>query len=200
MHAIQHRIKHRISHVSRFAGLAVVVAVLTSCADAPTQRFDGASPAFDPIAYFEGPTHAWGVLESRDGTPKSRFRADLVGRRDAGALVLTQDFTFEDGRRQQRIWRFHRVDAHRYDATADGVIGVATGHVHGNAFRWEYTLQLTPGNPLTRVRMHHWMYLAGDGATLINRVTIRKFGLQVGGTTEYFQRGAAVTPSITAPP
>ena len=195
-----HEIKHQIKHVPRFAGLAVVVAVLASCVDAPTQRFDGASPAFDPIAYFEGPTHAWGVLESRGGTPKSRFKAALFGRRDGDALVLTQDFTFEDGRRQQRIWRMRRVDEHRYDATADGVIGVATGHVHGNAFRWEYTLQLKPGNPLTRVRMHHWMYLAGDGSTLVNRVTIRKFGMQVGGTTEYFQRGAAVTtPSITTP-
>ncbi len=189
-----------IKHVSRLAVPTTVAVVLTACADAPTQRFNGASPALDPIAYFDGPTHAWGVLESRGGTPKSRFKADLVGRRDADALILTQDFTFEDGRRQQRIWRIRRIDAHRYDATASGVIGVATGYVHGNTFRWEYTLQLKPDNVLTRVRMHHWMYLAGDGETLINRVTIRKFGVQIGGTTEYFQRGAAVTtPSIDTP-
>ena len=162
------------------------------------QHFEGATPGFDPIAYFNGPTHSWGVLQAADGAPKSRFRAELSGHLVADDLVLTQDFTFEDGHRQQRIWHMHKVDAHRYDATANGVIGVATGYVYGNAFRWDYTLQLTP-NPLSRVQMHHWMYLAGDGVTLLNQVTIRKFGVQVGGTTEYFQRGAGVVaPSISA--
>ena len=36
----------------------------------------------------------------------------------------------------------------------------------------------------------------GGENTLLNQVTIRKFGLRVGGTTEYFQRGAAVMPGI----
>ncbi len=176
--------------------LLIAAVALAGCADKSVQRFDGATPTFDPIAYFDGPTHSWGVLESRGGIPKSRFRADLVGRRDADTLLLTQDFTFEDGRKQQRIWRIHRVDAHRYDASASDVVGVATGYAYGNAFRWDYTLQLKPGNPLSRVRMRHWMYLAGDGNTLINHVTIRKFGVQVGGATEYFQHGDATTPSI----
>jgi len=184
-----------IKYISQLAWLSGAVA-LAGCADLQAQRFEAAAPTFDPIAYFEGPTHSWGVLESGGGVPKSSLRADLVGRRDGDALVLTQDFTFEGGRKQQRVWRMHRIDAHRYDATADGVIGVATGYVHGNAFRWNYTLQLKPGNRLSRVRMHHWMYLASDGNTLINRVTIRKFGVQVGGATEYFQRGRAMTPDI----
>jgi len=179
--------------------ILAVAAALSACSAVPVQHFEGATPAFDPIAYFEGPTHSWGVIEARDGAPKTRFRADLSGRRDGAALVLTQDFTFEDGRRQQRIWRLQRVDAHRLDATASDVIGVATGYAYGNTFRWDYTLQVTPGNALTRVGMHHWMYLAGDGNTLLNQVTIRKFGLRVGGTTEYFQRGAAVMPSIGLP-
>jgi hypothetical protein len=180
--------------------LAVAAAAaLSACSEVPVQHFAGATPAFDPITYFEGPTHSWGVIEARDGAPERRFRADLSGRRDGDVLVLTQDFTFEDGHKQQRIWRLRRVDAHRLDATASDVIGVATGYAYGNAFRWDYTLQLTPGNALTRVGMHHWMYLAGDGNTLLNQVTIRKFGVRVGGTTEYFQRGAAVMPSIGTP-
>ncbi len=184
----------------RTFALLAVTAVLTACTGTPIQDFDGATPAFDPIAYFAGTTRSWGVLETRAGVPKSRFRADLTGRRDGDALVITQDFTFDDGRRQQRTWRIHRVDAHRFDAAASDVIGVATGYAYGNTFRWDYTLQLKPGNALSRVRMHHWMYLAGDGTTLINRVTIRKFGLQVGGTTEYFQRGAATMPDIAPSP
>ena len=87
------------------------------------------------------------------------------------------------------------MDAHRLDATASDVSGVATGYAYGNAFRWEYTLQVG-ASALSRVQMHHWMYLAGDGTTLLNHVTISKFGLRVGGTTEYFQRGRAEVPSI----
>ncbi len=178
----------------------ILAIVLTACTGVPVEHFDRATPDFDPIAYFDGPTHSWGVIQAADGAPKSRFRADLSGHRDADGLVLIQNFTFEDGHTQQRNWRLHRVDAHRYDATASDVIGVATGYAYGNAFRWDYTLQLT-SNPLSRVQMHHWMYLAGDGVTLLNQVTIRKFGVQVGGTTEYFQRGAAVVvPSISAGP
>lgn len=186
----------RILRVSWPAFVLAISCLMSSCADLSPQSFADATPAFDPIAYFTGPVHAWGVIESRGGTPKSRFRADLIGRQEGGALVLTQNFRFDDGRKQQRIWHLRRVDAHRYDATANDVIGVATGYAYGNSFKWDYTLQLKPGNPFTRVRMHHWLYLAGDGRTLINRVTIRKLGLQVGGTTEYFQRGEAVMPGI----
>ncbi len=174
--------------------------LLSACSSLAPRDFTGATPGFDPIAYFTGPTHSWGVIEARDGTPTSRFRADLVGRRQGDDLVLTQDFTFDDGRKQQRVWRLHRVDAHRFDATASDVIGVATGHAYGNSFKWDYTLQLKPGNALSRVQMHHWMYLAGDGRTLLNRVTIRKLGVQVGGTTEYFQRGEATMPGIGLQP
>ncbi len=180
-----------------FAAIVLIVLLpLTDCAGLPPQRFADAIPTLDPIDYFTGPVHSWGVIESRSGIPKSRFRADLVGHLKDGTLVLTQDFRFDDGRRQQRVWHLRRIDAHRFDATASDVIGVATGYAYGNSFKWDYTLQLKPGNPLSRVRMHHLMYLAGDGRILINRVTIRKLGLQVGGTTEYFQKGDATMPRI----
>lgn len=177
------------------ATIIAFAATLAACSGVPVEHFAGATPTFDPIAYFEGATHSWGVIEARDGAPKTRLRAELNGRREGDTLVLTQDFTFEDGRRQQRVWHLKRIDAHRYDATASDVIGVATGYAYGNAFKWDYTLQLT-SNPLSRVQMHHWMYLAGDGITLLNQVKIRKFGLQVGGTTEYFQRGTAQVSGI----
>lgn len=186
-----------VRHLSKIALLACSV-VLASCTAIPVQHFDGATPGFDPIVYFDGPTHSWGVIETRDGAPKTRFRANLSGRREGETLVLTQDFIFDDGHRQQRIWHLRRIDAHRLDATASDVIGVAAGYAYGNAFRWDYTLQLKPGKPLSRVQMHHWMYLAGDGITLLNQVTIRKFGLRVGGATEYFQRGNAVMPGVGA--
>ena len=184
----------------RAALILALTWVVAGCTGLGPPQFDGATPVFDPIAYLEGPTRAWGVIENRNGEPRRRFRAVLMGVRDGDTLVITQDFRFDDGKTRRRLWRIRRVDAHRYDATATDVVGVATGYAYGNSFRWEYILQVTPGNPLSRVRMKHWMYLVDGGDTLINRVVISKLGVVVGGTTEYFRRGAGATAGIEPMP
>lgn len=174
----------------------IVLLGMAGCASLRPAQFEGATPQFDPMRYFEGPTRSWGVFETRGGEPMRRFRTAMLGVREGDTLVITQDFTFDDGSHQRRVWRMHQVDAHRFDATASDVVGVATGYAYGNTFRWEYTLQVKPGNPLTRVHMQHWMYLADGGDTLLNRVVIRKLGVVVRETTEYFRRGAGETATV----
>jgi len=51
------------------------------------------------------------------------------------------------------------------------VIGVAKGEARGNALRLNYVLALNKSNPLTRLRMTHWMTLQPDGRTMLNVVT-----------------------------
>jgi len=137
-------------------------------------------------------------MENRRGEPRNRFRTEMFGRREGDVTTVTQDFTFEDGRTQQRVWRIRRIDEHRYEATAPDVIGVAPGEAYGNAFHWEYTLAVNPRNIFTRVQMHDWMYLQADGATMLNRVVVTKFGVVIAQTTEYFRRGSGPLPSIAA--
>lgn len=184
--------------ISKVSATAIVVLCifLSGCKTLKPEAFAGAEPRFEPDRFFEGPVRAWGVFETRSGRPKSRFRAELFGRREGNDIAITQDFTFQDGRTQQRIWKIRKIDEHRYEAVANDVIGPAVGHAFGNAFHWNYTLQLRPGNALSRVRMEHWMYLLGDGETLVNRVIIRKFGVILGQTTEYFRRGTAPVPAV----
>ena len=158
--------------------MLLCVCLASGCASMRPEQFAAATPRFDPIHYFEGPTRSWGVIESRAGEPRSTFRATMMGVPDAdGArrdgLTITQDFTYDDGRKQQRVWHIKRIDEHRFDATSSDVVGIATGYAWGNTFRWEYTLQLKAGNPLTRVRMKHWMYLTDDGETMIESVRFR---------------------------
>ncbi len=173
-----------------FAALSAVALLAAGCSALPPASFAAAAPRFEPEKYFEGPTRSWGVMEGRAGRPRSRFRTEMTGRREGDALVITQDFTFEDGRRQQRVWRLRRLDEHRYVATANDVVGDAPGEAYGNSFDWRYTLALRPGNPLANVHLEHWMYLAADGDTLLNRVVVRKLGLIGAETTEYFHRGS----------
>lgn len=168
--------------------LLLLLGLISGCGSLRPEDFKDSTPRFEPEKFFEGHVQSWGVVESRSGNPRSRLRAEIVGRRDGNDLVITQDFTFEDGRRQQRVWRLRRIDEHRYEATANDVKGPAVGYSFGNTFRWKYILESRPGNFLSRVRMEHWMYLTGDGETMINRVAIRKFGVLIAQTTEYFRR------------
>lgn len=170
------------------------------CQTLRPESFATAEPRFEPEAFFEGPTRSWGVIESRSGQPRSRFRTEMMGHREGDNLVITQDFTFEDGRKQQRVWRLRRVDDRRYEATANDVVGVSRGLASGNTFHWRYTLALRPGNPLANVNFELWMYLQADGETLINRVTIRKLGVILAQTTEHFHRGSGPVPSIARVP
>lgn len=116
------------------------------------------------------------------------FTTSAVGQRESDALVLQQHFTFADGRTQDRGWRVRRLDAHRYEATANDVIGTARGEVFGATFHWRYTVALAPGNPLSHVVLEQWMTLLPDRRTVLNRGIIRKWGLRVGSVSEVFRR------------
>ena len=182
---------------ARVASPLLIALLITGCAGGlKPESFAGAGPRFDPYAFFEGPTRSWGVIESRSGQPKSRFRTEMMGRRDGTDLVITQDFTFEDGHKQQRVWRVHRIDDHHYDATANDGVGVSHGVAYGNVFHWQYTIALSPRNPLTHLTFKLWMYLQADGETMINRVTVTKLGVILARTTEHFHRGTGPVPPI----
>ncbi len=161
---------------------------LSGCASVKTEHFAEGRPKFVPMAYFAGHTYSWGVFENRAGNPSKRFTTDCHGHREGDAFVLDQTFTYEDGSKQQRHWRIRRLDIHRYEATANDVVGTGTGEAYGNAFHWEYTVALRPGNPLFNVRLKQWMYLQPDGRTVLNRGSVNKFGVEIAQVAESFQR------------
>lgn len=158
----------------------------------PPSAFGGAGGrALEPERFFEGRTDSFGVFENGGGAPTGRFSTEAVGRREGDTLVLDQTIRLGDGSVLERQWRLRRVDAHRYEATAGPVVGTAVGEAHGRVFRWAYTLSLPPGDWLRRVEFEHWMYLADDGRTLLNRFTVRKLGFVVARASEVFHRERA---------
>ncbi len=174
---------------SWLAILMAMALLVSGCGSLAPERFAGSTPVFDPVDFFTGRTRSRGVFENRAGEPARRFSTVCDGRREpGGVLLLDQTFTYEDGKTQQRHWRIHRLDAHRYEAVANDVVGPAKGEAYGNAFHWEYTVALEAGNPLYNVRLRQWMYLQEGGRTMLNRASINKLGIQVAQVTEYFQR------------
>lgn len=169
--------------------------LLSGCTALKPRDFAGSTMIFEPDKYFTGRTHSWGVTENREGEPKSRFTTESFGTRDsAGDVTINQTFYYERRRTQQRTWHVHRIDAHHYEATANDVVGKARGEAQGNAFRWEYTLALRPGNPFSHVRLTQWMYLPEGAETMFTRVIVKKFGIRVAQVSESFQRLPSASP------
>lgn len=167
------------------AGLAMA---MSGCASRPAASFQEGKPLFDPGEFFRGRTHSWGIIESRSGEPSQVLTTQTQGQWEGDTFHFEQDLAFEQGKRQHRSWLLRRVDAHHYTATGTGIVGEAKAEAYGNVFHLDFTLDVSPGNPLFRVHMSQWMYLQPDGRTMINRDTLTKAGVTVAYITEQFTK------------
>ena len=180
--------------LARYCGTSVFAAALVfalvGCATRQTETFQSGRPVFDPCRYFQGSTHSWGVLESGSGHPKEILTTRTQGYWDGNEFHFEQDISFEKGRREHRSWQLQRVDAHHYTATGTDIVGVAHAEAYGNVLHLEFTLDVSPGNPLLHVHMSQWMFLQPDGRTMINCDTLTKAGVVVARLAEQFQKDA----------
>jgi hypothetical protein len=105
--------------------LFLTVSLTPGCDQKPSAPA-GLGPAFDPIAFFDGHTRSWGVIESRSGAPTERIVTDSHGERDGtDRLRMVQHLSFQDGTAQQRDWTLWRNGADRFEATANDMVGTA---------------------------------------------------------------------------
>ena len=179
---------------SRFRAVLVAIvfvagACLSGCA-AKVSDYEGESPKLDLREYFNGPVRAWGMVQDRSGKVIRRFEVEMVGRWEGDTGVLEEDFTYNDGEKQRRVWTFRRIDDGRYTGTADDVVGEATGEIYGNALRWRYVLEIEVDGRTWNINFDEWMYLL-DEQTLFNRTVMKKFGLRVGEVTLFFLKQPA---------
>ena len=135
--------------------------------------------------YFAGKTQAWGIFQDRFGTLRRQFRVDIDGTWDGEELTLVEDFVYDDGETEQRIWRIKKVGEHGYEGRAEGVIGIAEGTAYGNALNWRYRFALKVGDSTWNVHFDDWLFLQNE-RVLINRAEVTKFGLQIGEVTLMF--------------
>lgn len=149
------------------------------------EDYSGQSPKLDIQKYFSGKTTAWGMFQSRGGEVKRRFKVDLDGRMEGDELVLTEDFTYADGEKSQRIWRIRKTGNHQYIGRAGDVVGEAVGEEYGNALNWHYTLALEVDGKTWNVKFNDWMFLQDD-QVLLNRAVMSKFGIRLGEITLAF--------------
>ena len=161
--------------------------LLAGCSGMKPEDFAGKEPRLVLEDYFLGRSKAWGIFQDRFGNLRRQFEVEIEGTMEDGALVLVEDFLYDDGERERRVWRIERTGEHGYRGTADGVIGEAEGKAYGNALNWTYRFALKVGEGTWDVTFDDWLFLQSDGV-LINRAEVRKFGLLLGEVTLAFRK------------
>lgn len=142
--------------------------------------------------FFDGKTIAYGQFQDILGTVRRRFEVTIDGSWDGETLRLVEDFIYEDGATEQRIWTLRKTGDETWEGTAPGVIGVATGEERGDAFNWRYTIDLPivsadGATETMRVTFDDWMWLLSDDR-LLNIAYLERFGVTLGQVIITFER------------
>ncbi len=165
----------------------LTLALLGGCETMKPDDFSQHQPKLDLYDYFTGETRAWGLFEDRFGQVRRQFQVDIEGRVEDGELVLEEDFLYDDGERDRRVWRIRRDGSQGYTGRAADVVGQARGQAAGNALNWRYDMDLKVGDGTWRVGFDDWMFLQ-PGGVLINRARVTKFGLEIGSVSLFFTK------------
>ena len=152
---------------------------LLGCSSATISDFQGRSPAFAPEAFFNGTLTAHGIVKDFSGTAIRHFQADITGCWRDGVGTLYEDFTFDDGEEQTRIWTLTPSGDQTFIGTAGDVVGEGLARWEGNAMFLDYTLRIELENGPIDVRIDDRMYRVSDNI-VINESKMRKFGIGVG--------------------
>lgn len=172
---------------SRLLLLALLVVAVTGCSGVDVEDYSDRTPRLDIGEYFSGDTRAWGIVQDYSGELQRQFTVDISAEYDGNTLIMDESFEFADGETDRRVWTFERIDEHRWQGRASDVEGSVEARQYGNAFHMTYPLDIEVGGRMINFTMDDWMYLQPDGK-LINRTSMRKFGLTLGQITLVFEK------------
>lgn len=181
--------------VARILLLVAALAALGGCSSMKPEDFANTEPKLILEEYFQGKSRAYGFVENFAGKVTRQFVVDIDGRWDGTTLTLVEDFVWNDGEKEQRIWTLTKTGPDTWEGRTPDAIGVATGKLAGNAFNMKYDFNLKTGEGRTKVSFDDWMFLQPDGV-LLNRAQIKKFGITVAEVTISFKREAPAATQV----
>jgi len=166
---------------------------LTACTGKPS--LDDPSLSHQKLnleEFFDGNLVAYGQFQDVFGTVRRSFVVTIQGDWDGERLRLQEDFVYEDGATEQRIWTLTKTGDDTWTGTAPGVIGVARGVEQDNRFNWKYEIDLpipsVDGTSETmRVTFDDWMWLQTDNR-LFNRAYVKRYGFDIGDVIISFEK------------
>ncbi len=161
------------------AWIALALLPLAACSGMTTADFHTGTPTMALEDFFQGDSTGYGMFFDRFGNVGRQFKVAMHGTWDGAALHLDEDFTYDDGERQQRHWVFRKVGPTDYEGTAGDVIGISHGHYDGNAYQMHYTADVKRGDSTVRLDFNDWLFRQSDKVVL-NNSRATKFGVEVG--------------------
>ena len=166
---------------------AATALMFTACSSSPVSEYAATTPNFDLKQYFNGEVEAWGQFQDRSGKLVKRFYVHINASWQDNKGVLDEQFKYDDGSTQQRIWQIEYLGNGQYTGRANDVVGIAKGSASGSVLNWHYTLALPVNGKTYHVQFDDWMFLH-DQQTLVNRAVMSKFGFKLGEVTFFFKR------------
>ena len=173
--------------------LIFALVLLAGCAGRPSLDDPKLSDrALNLEEFFVGESVAYGQFQDVFGTVRRRFEVDVHGDWDGEVLTLTEDFVYEDGATERRVWRLTKTGPDTWEGTAAGVQGRAVGEERGDTFNWRYTIDLpipaADGSSETlRVTFDDWMWLLTEDR-ILNRAYMQRFGVPIGEVIITFEK------------
>lgn len=173
--------------MTRLIALSFVL-ILAACAGRPSLESPSmGGPDIALEEFFDGKVVAHGQFQDRFGEVRRRFVVDVEGTWDGEALTLTEDFRYNDGETERRVWTLRKTGPDAWTGTAPGVIGAATGRTRGDTFNWIYSIDLPPESGGFRADFDDWMWRL-DETRLLNRAYVSRFGVDLGEVVIFFER------------
>ncbi len=142
--------------------------------------------------FFDGDLVAYGQFQDVLGTVRRSFVVNITGDWDGERLLLDENFVYEDGSTERRVWTLVKTGEDSWRGTAPGVIGEAVGEERDNRFNWQYEIDLpvpsADGTAETvRVVFDDWMWLLSEDR-LFNRAYMQRYGVDIGDVSISFER------------
>lgn len=163
----------------RVLTLFLLPLALVACSGVRISDYADNQPALIPERFFDGYLTAHGVIQNRGGRVIRSFNADIQASWVDGVGTLDEDFVFDNGDVDKRIWTLTPQADGSYIGTAGDVVGDGQLTAAGNALFLDYVLRIPYGDGTIDVRVDDRMYLVDDHI-LINESKMIKFGAEVG--------------------
>ena len=151
----------------------ILAFALAGCSVSPA----AAAPTFDPLAFFTGESRGEGSLKVM-AKPRVTIRVESHGRPDGnGGLILDQTIHQGDKPPRQRQWVLRPTSPTTMRGTISGNPGPVNGRMDGNRLLLTYAMK-------GGLKVQQVLTMQPGGRSLLNRMTVRKFGLPVARVEE----------------
>ena len=165
----------------RPGGTVVGLLALTACTAAAPPEAGQPGPAFDPVAFFTGPTRGDGKLDQILKDVRT-VEVDSIGRPERdGSLTLIQRIAMQGDPPRTRVWKLRQVAPGRYAGSLTDANGPVETLAIGRAIRIRYPIR-------GGLQVEQWLTALPGGRALDNRMTVTKWGMRVATLRERIEK------------